>query len=328
MFIETYLYNSKIYEIMDHRLRNFIQQTCMQLCDPQLKRYVNFRFPGPLPITVEKKHIAQIRHADYIFTPKADGMRAMVIMFRYHLDNDWVKMTALMYRDGTCQLLPGLHTTDEPCDHGGSVFDCEIVNTDVGVRALLFDCYSFSGVSYLKNSLTRRLAKCEHFITSAYAAQPGDAITFEVKEYHKLNHENLNLFESYINGKHVLNYMVDGVVLIPNNRKNGNRLSQDTQFKIKLHHTIDLIILEEDGCIYIASYDDQDDSYVTKQQLECLPLDGKPNDIVECYMTLNDGMVLFEPFLLRLDKTHPNSETVIESTIKTIKDNIGIKDLI
>lgn len=328
MFSESYVHNAKVYEIMDHRLRGFVQQTCMQLCDPEIKRFMNFKFPGPLPITIERKHVSSIKHSDFLFTPKADGVRALVIMFRYHIDNDWVKMTVLLYRDGTCQLVPGLHTTDEPCDHGGSVFDCELVNTESGVKALLFDCYSFSGVSYLKNSTTRRIAKCEHLVSSSYAAQPGDPITFEVKIFHKLSRENIHTFNSYMNGKHVLDYTVDGVVLVPNNRKHGSKLSHDTQFKMKSSHTIDLIILEDGGDIYIAAYDDQDDSYVTKQQLDCIPLGGKANDIVECRMKLEQDLVLFEPFLLRPDKTHPNSDRVIELTINTVKDNIGINDII
>ena len=131
-----------------------------------------------------------------------------------------------------------------------------------------------------------------------------------------------------MNGNHFLDYRVDGIVLVPNNRKHGSKLSHDTQFKMKSSHTIDLIILEDEGDIYMAAYDDQDDSYVTKQQLDYIPLGGKVNDIVECHMTLKEDLVFFEPLLLRPDKTHPNSDRVIESTINTVKDNIVLNDII
>lgn len=328
MFSETYLHDSVLYEIMDQRLRQFVHKTCMQLCDSDSKRNTSFRFPGALPVTVERKHVASIKYTDFTFTPKADGIRALVVFFRYHIENDWVKMTVLLYRDGTCHLVPGLHTTDEPCDHGGSIFDCELVNTGSNTIALLFDCYAFSGVSYSKNSLARRIAKCEYFVNSSYSSQPGDPLAFDVKIFHKLHHDNICHFNSYMTGKHTLNYNVDGVVLVPVQRKQTSRSFNDVQFKFKANHTIDLIILEDEGDIYIASYDESDDTYVTKQQLTHIPLNGKVNDIVECNMTLDGDLVLFEPFLLRPDKTKPNSDKIIELTINTIKDNVSIYDLI
>ena len=237
-------------------------------------------------------------------------------------------MASLLYRDGTCQLLPGLNTTDEPCDHGGSVFDCELVRSEEGVRALLFDCYSYSGVSYIKNSLTRRIAKCENFLAMCYAPQPGDPVTIVVKQYHKLCKENLYIFESYMSNSHMLKYNVDGVVIVPNSRRTGTKFLQDVQFKMKPAHTIDLIILEDEGDFYLASYDDNDDTFVTKCQLNEIPFGGSVNDIVECNMKVDGSLTLFEPLQLRPDKNHPNSEKVIELTINTVKDNISVHDLV
>jgi hypothetical protein len=264
-----------------------------------------------------------------MFTPKADGVRALLVMLRYHIDNDWQKMSILLYRDGTCQLIGGLHTTDEPCDGGGSLFDCEIVTLEDGPAALVFDCYAFNGVSYVKNTLSRRIARIKYLIESCYARQPNDAIVIREKPYFQLTAEHRADFDGFMNNTHFLGYPTDGVVIVPGALKRDRGVKGgDVQYKMKNHHTIDLIIVEDDWEHYLASYDDADDSYVTKQQLETLPMDAKVNDVIECYMTIDGGCVSFTPFMVRHDKTRPNMERVIELTINTVRDDVTADDFI
>ena len=46
MFSDDYVGDRAVHRIMDNRLVTFVQQTAMQLYDPDLRKHVSFRFPG------------------------------------------------------------------------------------------------------------------------------------------------------------------------------------------------------------------------------------------------------------------------------------------
>jgi hypothetical protein len=101
---------------------------------------------------------------------------------------------------------------------------------------------------------------------------------------------------------------------------------------MKLDHTIDLILIQDtddpDKPFYLASYDDSDDSYITKQQIQLDTINvNDVNTIFECTAKRTDGIYTFHPLKPRLDKTHPNSESVVKRTLQTISDNIQIQTL-
>ena len=68
MFEKESVGHSTVFRIVDNRLITFIQQTAMQLSDPNLKRYPSFRFPGGLPVTVESRHVKAIRSNNHYFS--------------------------------------------------------------------------------------------------------------------------------------------------------------------------------------------------------------------------------------------------------------------
>ena len=97
----------------------------------------------------------------------------------------------------------------------------------------------------------------------------------------------------------------------------------ETQFKLKAEHTVDLIVIRDDedsGEFYLASYDESDNSYVPKQQANMDNMEE--NQIIECSIVNRNGITTYFPIKHRYDKTHPNSESVLERTLKTIEDNI------
>lgn len=327
MFAEDYVGNALLHQIIDHRLKTFAQQTAMQLYDPDLKKHVSFRFTGPLPVTVERKHVAQIKTGQYSFTPKADGIRALMVMFRYHIDNDWHKITVLIGRNGECHLVAGIHTTDEPCNNGGSLFDCEIVKKGSESVALIFDCYAFSGVSYVKHTLNRRYSRMQYFVDECYSKQPQDRISLEIKPYFRLESSKKSDFDAFMGNNHFLGYNTDGVIIVSAG-KQTQFTNNNIQFKMKPEHTIDLVVIEDEGEVYLATYDESDDCYVTKQQIKRIPDGCQLNDIVECKMSFVNDIATFSPIMVRNDKTRPNTERVLELTINTVRDDVKFDDLL
>lgn len=332
MFSEEPLGFSKCNRILDTRLINFVHQSAMQLNDPTLKRYPSFRFPGGLPITPEACHTRKIRSSNYMFTAKADGFRVLLLFIMYYIDGDWRRLCVMVSRDGSCHLL-SLHAPRDLHDNGGSLFDGELVTTTTGWNhVLLFDCYSHRGSNLRQLTLTRRHARCED-VAGACDHHETDSLILEAKPYYKLEKANLETALAFLENKHFLKYATDGVILVPPGRVDCTYGRDTTQFKLKQHHTIDLILMQDtdddDKPFYLASYDEGDDSYVVKQQVRLEDLGNYDvNTIFECSVNTVDGIHTFAPMKTRPDKTHPNSETVVQRTLQTITDNVQIHNLI
>lgn len=332
MFQEEQLGFSRCYRILDTRLINFAHQSAMQLNDPHLKRYPSFRFPGGLPVTPEECHIKTIRNGNYMFTAKADGIRVLLLFIMYYLDGDWRKICVMISRDHSCHLL-NINAPNDINDNGGSLFDGELVNTTNGWNnILLFDCYSYRGTNIRQLPLNRRHARCTSLSESCQHHET-DSIIIQSKPYYELNQENLETARAFLENKHFLNYSTDGVILMHPGR-NDCIYGRDTmQFKLKLDHTVDLILLQdaddEGQPFYLASYDESDDSYIIKQSVQPDEVETcKVNTIFECNIKTIDGIHTFLPIKIRTDKSHPNSETVIQRTLKTIIDNVQLHQLL
>lgn len=331
MFQEEPLGFSKCHRILDTRLINFCQQSSMQLNDPSLKRYPSFRFPGGLPITPEQCHVNKIRNKNYMFTAKADGFRVLLLFLMYYIDGDWRRICVMISRDGSCHLL-NVNVSSDLNDNGGSLFDGELVSTTSGWnQILLFDCYCYRGSNLRSLNLNRRYARCEK-LAEECDHKESDSLIIKCKPYYNLETSNLETAISFLNNKHFLEYPTDGIILVPHGRNDCINGRDDAQFKLKLCHTVDLILIqdndEDDKPFYLASYDDTDDSYIVKQQLQTDEIKGHDvNTIFECEVKTIEDIHTFIPLHTRPDKTHPNSETVVKRTLRTISDNIQIQTL-
>ena len=329
LFQKAQIGNVIVHNITDPRLVTFVQQSASQLVQPNARKHPSFRFPGPMPITVEHEHVTRIRYGGFMLTPKADGMRVMLVFLRYFLENSRQRLCVILHRDGTCQLLQ-LSLNVQLNDNGGSVFDAELVQLkdNLTVRLEIFDCYAYRGVTVTSSSLKRRLILVKQLIQQADQSS-AENIHLSAKPYFSLSREHLDDGEAFMTNAHNLDFATDGVVLVHEGpmRKCG---ATSDQFKLKNNHTADLIVVydDEDELYYLASLDESDDSYVTKQQLREFPEGSTVNSIVECEINVRDGIVVFTPIHVRYDKHLPNSEHVIERTIQTIKDNITLGSLV
>jgi hypothetical protein len=331
MFQEEQLGFSKCHRILDTRLINFSQQSAMQLNDPSLKRYPSFRFPGGLPITPEQCHVNKIRNGNYMFTAKADGFRVLLLFVMYYIDGDWRRLCVMISRDGSCHLLT-VNVPSDLNDNGGTLFDGELVSTSSGWNhILLFDCYCYRGSNLRALPLNRRHARCETLAEECDHNESA-SLMIKCKPYYKLETSNLETAISFLQNKHFLEYPTDGIILVPNGRNSCINGRDEAQFKLKTDHTVDLILMQdtddEEMPFYLSSYDDTDDSYIVKQQVQPDEIEGfDVNTVFECHVKTIDNIHTFTPLKPRPDKTHPNSETVVKRTLRTISDNIQIQTL-
>ena len=332
MFEQESIGNSTVLRIVDTRLITFIQQTAMQLSDPSLKRYPSFRFPGGLPVTIESHHVKTIRSNKYYFTAKADGFRVLLIFCMYYIEGNWERLCVTLQRDGSCHLI-SIEAPNDVNQNGGSIFDAEIVDLTSGWSCImLFDCYSYGGENIRSLPLNRRFSRCET-LAERIPQKPTDSIRIQAKPYFKLCKENIATLNAYLyNKNHYLDFNTDGVVIVPNGRSDVVHGKDETQFKLKALHTVDLIVIsddEEPGVFYLASYDNSDNSYVLKQEANMKSMENmETNQIIECSIVKRDGITSYFPIKIRYDKTHPNSDIVVERTLKTIEDNIQPDNLV
>lgn len=330
MFAQEFVGTGVVHTVLDLRLSKFVQQTTMQLCNntgATRKKVQSFRFPGPLPITVEREHVMKIRASKMMFTPKADGTRALLCFVRYFLENDWRNMVVLVHRDGKCQLVE-LSVSPDLFQNGGSVYDGELVlhNDGPGYAYAVFDCYAFQGVCYSVHTIDRRLSKVRLLLKQLHTPRTVDSFVLLEKPYSSFSTTNLDDARAFLANTHYLEYATDGIILVTQGPVTFG--TDYNQYKLKMHHTIDLIVIVDEGTIYLASLDEADDTYVTKQRLDAFPEGVIANTVVECTVVIESGVPVFTPFMVRPDKTNPNTERVIERTLNTITDDVRLEELV
>lgn len=332
-----------VHRIDDHRLLVFIHQLAMQLpSGGQERRYPAYRFNGPLPMSVERRHVVEIRRLSYFFTPKADGIRTMLILFRYYLEDAWQKMSVMLHRDGSAYLIV-LEACDEAYERGGSVFDAELVTLHSQRHSLLlFDCYAYRGETQRHLVLSQRLQRINEFVKSN-ACTSKRVVNIMAKEFRRFDAENAFFARAIVEGlPTTLEYDVDGLVLVPSGPLLTATRSTSVQYKLKGVHTVDLILVEMDDdssdegadptgqSLYLASLDESDGTFVARQQVtraEMAKLGATLNDIVECTVAPGEPPV-FSPCKMRRDKKMPNADRVVESTLRTIDDRVAIDELL
>lgn len=326
LFQENYIGCNVVHDVVDPRLNTFVQQSALQLVQPNARRSASFRFPGPMPITVERCHVNRIKAGGFAMTPKADGLRVLVLFLRYFIDDARQPLCVLLHRGGACQLIMQ-HTNLAVYDNGGSVFDAELVTLrdQQTVQLYLFDCYAYKGTCVTTATLDRRQNVISRLIDMTDSAHP-NVIQMQLKPFVPFVKGHLADAQSFITNTHALPFPTDGVVLVSSGpiTKFG---TSDEQFKLKAYHTVDLIIVDDEGDLYLASLDEADDSYVTKQELAQMPEGATINSVLECDVQIADGFASYTPRMIRIDKKLPNSEHVIERTLQTIRDNILLEEL-
>jgi hypothetical protein len=247
------------------------------------------RFPGPQPISLERKHLTYIAKEKYFVCEKTDGVRHFLVCFT---DSQARKICGLVNR----KMEFTLYSLTVPRD---TLLDGELLD---GVF-IVHDAVCIKGENLMSEPLTTRLEKAREMIKFIV---PTPKLTVQCKTMIPVH----RVLEIVMDPK-----KMDGLIFTPCNepiRMGTHR----TMFKWKPieNITIDFWVSESAHlCI-------QNNGRMNAVQ-KC---PGAPRDsILECYFSGEE----WKPLKIREDKNHPNNKMTYERTMVNIKENIQFCEL-
>ena len=271
-------------------------------------------FPGPQPISIERKHLPLLKKNNYVVCEKTDGVRHMLLAFTFENKNVSVLINRALDMTETKFKFPK-YAFD------GTLFDGELYED----RFMVYDILVNRGQNVGHLNFLKRLELMESIINSTISMK-SDTFKIKLKTFHAMND-----FENFLyNYLPTVSQKVDGLVFTPVNEpvRIG---THETLFKWKErdHNTVD----------FLARYDyDQWRLYVQeKGQLvfeSIIPEDKvdiswlEDSTIVECQYIVDDVPMYWKPLKVRTDKKHPNNRRTFYRTIVNIKEDIKIDEFL
>ena len=270
-------------------------------------------FPGPQPISIERKHFQTLKNDLYVVCEKTDGVRHALVctMFKGK------KVCALLNR--ALEVKPiQINFPKNACN--GTVLDGELVDGTF----MVYDAMMVSGESVLKLNFLERLEKISYFISGILKLKK-DPLKIKLKKFFVKN-DIQELNDGYIP---TLSYKTDGLVFTPINEpiKLG---THESMFKWKPRdmNTIDFQLKwrGDKWGLYIQ------DRGVLVFQSELPPSPGNPwlaeDNILECQYMIDDKIPWWRPVGIRTDKKHPNNRRTFYRTLVNIREDIQIDEFI
>lgn len=247
------------------------------------------RFPGPQPVSIEKKHIPILSRNSYLVCEKTDGVRHFLVCFT---DSTNKKICALVNRSFEFTLFPLTVPRD-------TILDGELL----GETFIVHDAMWIQGQDVRQLNLMERLTKVKHLMKAILPIQKLRITCKNMIPYRDM--KTLKL------GEHS-----DGVIFTPVNepvRMGTHR----TLFKWKPREkiTIDFLLRNGNFCIQHESKMLIVQKYPEKHKEE--------EGIYECSF---DG-TSWIPEKKRTDKSHPNNKRTFERTMINIQENIQFCEL-
>lgn len=252
------------------------------------------QFPGPQPISIERKHIDFLKNNSYYVCQKSDGIRYALVCCVF----DDKHVCCLIDRNLKVHLMQ-LRCSKE--FYKGSLFDAEYVDG----KFYIFDCVVMCGIDVHTEPFSKRIQNADTFVKGVRSAN------FIVKECIPLKQ-----FSGEFKDK---NHMSDGYIFIPEAMpvKSGTHY---TYFKLKKGSSNTVDFLLKDNNLYLQR---KGEAYKTKNKLsENIP---DNNVIVECEYDPNKKWKVVK---VRTDKDTPNSEYTFKKTLINIKENISIDEIL
>ena len=257
-------------------------------------------FPGPQPVSIERRHFSMLKRQPYVVCEKTDGTRYMLVSWTFE------ERRVCVLVDRAFQTRPVAMAV--PRD---TVLDGELVQARDGKWLyMIYDAVMVKGQNVASAPLTERLAAAAKLIKGVLRSTK-DAFEMRVKEMVPLESiRDLKPLDKFP-------YETDGIVLTPVNEpvRTG---THETLFKWKPHDriTIDFLVygkylcVQDKGQIY-------PEAEITHQEVS----DGT---IVECGYGPNG----WYPVKVRTDKKHPNNRRTYMRTIVNLRENILLKEFL
>ena len=261
-----------------------------------------FIFPGPQPISIERKHFKILKSNEYLIGHKNDGER-FALCFTRHNDKPRCFLLNRKLEISCISLLVSKKFYE------GSIFDCEVVDN----TCLIFDCPLFAGKSLKNETFKERLSFCNSFI-AGIKIRDSDVYNFRVKQFvERTKYKSLEKCDK-----------TDGYIFVPVT-KPVQTGTHNTYFKWKplLQNTIDFCLTKE-GKVFLQNSGKLSKTKITLVYNPDL-FNNTDSLIVECeYIDFEKWKVL----QVRNDKTIPNSLYTFKRTLVNIEEDIQFHELV
>ena len=278
---------------MDKEVKNFIHRT-WESPDPE-------RFPGPQPVSIERRHFIEFKKRPYYVCEKTDGVRHLLLS----LEVDGKRFTCLVNR--AFGIIP--FSTMIP---RGTVLDGELVHQkDSSLRPvfIIYDAVCAKGLDVRKEPLDKRLAAARALLKTVIRSSK-DPFEIRVKE--------MGVFPGPLPDLNAFPWETDGLVFTPINEP-VRMGTHETLFKWKPRDriTVDFEIsngtelnVQERGRLY------------KEAELYGAGISYPNGTIVEC----GYGKTGWTVEKVRSDKNHANNRRTYFKTLVNLREAIQIQE--
>jgi hypothetical protein len=260
------------------------------------------RFPGPQPISIERRHFPWLKNQPYVVCEKTDGVRYMLVC------PPGSKESYLVNRnfDSKTVVFAGF-----PKD---TILDGELVTTkDKRELFMIHDAVRVKGVDLMNEPLSTRLGFAIVAVKGVIKSKK-DPFEMRVKVMQPL--ENISVLPPLDS----FEYETDGIVLTPINEpiRIG---THETMFKWKPFHRITVDFLIKNGNELWVQ--DRGVPFLEAQlHLQNQRPDIKDGTIVEC----GYGELGWFVEKVRTDKNYPNNRRTYYNTCTNLRENIQFNE--
>jgi hypothetical protein len=255
-------------------------------------------FPGPQPVSIERRHFDYVRQHQYVVCEKTDGVRHVLMCFKF----DGKKVVLLVNRNTEFYVVP------IRVQHTDILLDGELVKTHDG--AWLYMVYD----AIEPGTFPERF-QFANTVISKIMRLTKDPFRVQLKTFYGMDQFSTFLSQTY-------HYETDGFVLTPVNEpiKVG---THETMFKWKPleQNTIDFQLKKRPSSTNWGLY--IQDKGVLVYECE-IPYDNQyqEDQIVECKF-IREGYT-WQPIKVRDDKNYPNARRTFYRTMINLRENIQV----
>ena len=264
------------------------------------------RFPGPQPISIERRHFPILRDNVYVVCEKTDGERYMLVATTFQGRRVCVFVNRAFHMFEVSLNLP-------KGAYDGTILDGELYENTL----LLYDGVIINGNRFAHCNFLDRYDSVERFVKTIICMK-SDAYKIKVKTFYPLD-DFQEFTEQYLP---TVQQKIDGLIFTPVYEP-VRMGTHETMFKWKPkdHNTIDfqmkknilgwrLYVQEKGQLVYECTLEGEESWYAE-------------DAIVECAY---DGQGCWKPLKIRRDKTHPNNRRTFYRTLVNIKEDIKMSE--
>lgn len=267
--------------------------------DEAVKRFIvdawgvqGSHFPGPQPISIERKHMHILKQKLYVVCEKTDGVRHLLVCLRI----GQTKVCALVDRLFHIRVIRAALPID-------TILDGELLDNSF----IVHDAILVSGENVMQKYLTERLEKARGVIG------PSMGIKISVKRMRPMSDFEQLVVETQGNPK------VDGFIFTPI-KEPVRTGTHETLFKWKPLEKITIDFLCKENALFIW---DRGTGFIKVQNFTAAPHEiGK---ILECRRDQTGSWQLVK---IRDDKDHPNNRRTYLRTLVNMRECIDVKDFL